>query len=119
MAPTFNSFAQGGHLDVLEGTSEVELRMGNTVPELQHVYSTLHEVVTSCEHDSALILSLLSKLKLESGVGCLTKSFKVALKIIWNKDEIKRVDERLKRSQAILIAIMARISKFVKTRLLI
>ncbi|KAJ4127073.1 hypothetical protein NW768_008696 [Fusarium equiseti] len=68
-APTFSSFLQGGHLDVLDGTSGVELRMGNTLPELQDVYSTLDEVVKSCEQDSALILSLLSKLKLESGAG--------------------------------------------------
>ncbi|UZP32258.1 hypothetical protein NXS19_000074 [Fusarium pseudograminearum] len=92
-APTFNSFVQGGHTDVLDGTSEVELRMGNTLPELQQVYSTLQDVVKSCEQDSALILSLLSKLKLESGVGSLTKSFKVAIKMIWKKDEIQRVDE--------------------------
>ncbi|KAM0385042.1 hypothetical protein ACHAQC_011764 [Fusarium culmorum] len=109
-AATFNSFGQGGHTDVLDGASEVELRMGNTLPELQHVYSTLQDVVKSCEQDSALILSLLSKLKLDSGVGSLTKSFKVAIKMIWKKDEIQRVDERLKRSQAILIATMARIS---------
>ncbi|KAF4336763.1 nacht nucleoside triphosphatase [Fusarium beomiforme] len=109
-APTFNSFTQGGRTDALDNTSEVELRMGNTLPELQHVYSTLQDVVKSCEQDSAIILSLLSKLKLERCVGSLTKSFKVAVKIIWKKDEIQKVDERLKRSQSILIATMARIS---------
>ncbi|KAM0231485.1 hypothetical protein ACHAP5_011066 [Fusarium lateritium] len=110
VAPTFNSFALGCHTDVLDGTSEVESRMGNTLPELQNVYSTLQDVVKSCEQDSTLILSLLSKLKPESGVGSVTKSFKQALKVIWKKDEIEKVDKRLQRSQAILITTMARIS---------
>ncbi|KAJ4127072.1 hypothetical protein NW768_008695 [Fusarium equiseti] len=30
--------------------------------------------------------------------------------MIWKKDEVQRVDERLKRSQATLVATMARIS---------
>lgn len=114
---TFDSGTQGFPADVLEGINESELRMGNTLPELCDVYSTLQEVVKSCDQDSTIILSLISKLKLANGAGSLTKSFKLAIKMIWKKDEIQRLDERLKRSQAILVTTMVRISKYVSTSL--
>ncbi|KAM0417423.1 hypothetical protein ACHAPT_012572 [Fusarium lateritium] len=113
---TFNPLMQGGYPGVLDGTSKVELRMGNTLLELQNVYSTLQDVVKICEQDSTLILSLVSKLKPESGAGSIVKSFRVALKMIWKKDEIQRVEERLKRSQGVLSAVMARISNIYHTQ---
>ncbi|KAF5591708.1 nacht nucleoside triphosphatase [Fusarium pseudocircinatum] len=113
---SFNSFTHGVTKDVLESISESELRMGNTLPELHDVYSTLQEVVKSCDQDSTVILSLISKLKLENSAGSLTKSLKLAIKLVWKKDEIQRLDERLKRSQAILIAIMVRISNIYQVQ---
>ncbi|KAG4285027.1 hypothetical protein FPRO06_06287 [Fusarium proliferatum] len=113
---TFDSGTQGVPADVLEGINESELRMGNTLPELCDVYSTLQEVVKSCDQDSTIILSLISKLKLANGAGSLTKSFKLAIKMIWKKDEIQRLDERLKRSQAILVTTMVRISNIYQAQ---
>lgn len=115
--PTFDRSAQGIHLEALDGTIQAQLGIGNPLRELQDVYSTLHKVVTECEKDSTHILSLVSSLKLRGGVGSLTKSFKVAFKMMWKKGEIQEVDERLKRSQATLVAMMARISKSAMTTL--
>ncbi|KAF5581595.1 nacht nucleoside triphosphatase [Fusarium pseudoanthophilum] len=106
----FKSVPHGVPTDVLEGINEVELQMGNVLPALHDVYSTLQQVIKSCDQDSITILSLISKLKLENGSGSLTKSLLLAIKLIWKKDEIQRLDERLKRSQTILIATMVRIS---------
>ncbi|KAF5632040.1 nacht nucleoside triphosphatase [Fusarium sp. NRRL 52700] len=113
---TFDPVTHGATKDVLEGINESELRIGNTLPELYDVYSTLQEVVKSCDQDSTIILSLVSKLKLENGAGSLTKSFKLAIKLVWKRDEIQRLDERLKRSQAILLAIMVRISNIYQVQ---
>ncbi|KAF4501814.1 Alpha-N-acetylgalactosaminidase precursor [Fusarium agapanthi] len=110
---TFDSVTHGVPKDVLEGINKIKLRIGNTLPELYDVYSTLQEVIESCDQDSTVILSLVSKLNLENSAGSLTKTLKLAIKLIWKTDEIQRLDERFKRSQAILIPIMARISKYV------
>ncbi|KAF4463020.1 nacht nucleoside triphosphatase [Fusarium albosuccineum] len=105
--PIFDPF---GQKDVLVSTTQVELLMGNTLPELQSVYSVLQDVLRDCEQDSNHILTTISKLRIEKTAGALGKSFKAAFKLIWKRDEIKKIDERLKRSQAVLIATMSRIS---------
>jgi hypothetical protein len=75
----------------------------------------LQEVLKNCEQDSEYILTIISKLRTEKTAGSVGKSFKAAFKTVWKKDEIKRLEERLMRSQGVLHATMGRISKYLTT----
>ncbi|KAJ3547226.1 hypothetical protein NM208_g1623 [Fusarium decemcellulare] len=108
--PTFDPFLQGEQFNVLDFGSQAGLRTGNIFQELHNVYTILRDVLGSCEYDASCILTIISKLKLEKTAGSLGKSFKAALKMVWKRDEINTVEERLKRSQGVLITIMSRIS---------
>ncbi|KAF4995986.1 hypothetical protein FDECE_12613 [Fusarium decemcellulare] len=113
--PTFDPFLQGEQFNVLDLGNQAGLRTGNVFQELQSVYIILRDVLGNCEHDASCILTIISKLKLVETAGSLGKSFKAALKMAWKKDEISRVEERLKRSQGVLTTIMSRISKYANT----
>lgn len=78
---------------------------------LRTSYSSLNGLLYSCESDCDRITRIVVELKSASRSGSRWDCFRAALKTVWKRDEIARVEEQLERTQRGVMLEMSNISK--------
>jgi len=81
--------------------------------ELAKSVATIKNLSRSCKEDCDKLLGIVQKLKTNSGSKSMWKSFRVALKTVWEKKHITQLEERLSKTQVALTLQICAISRFV------
>jgi hypothetical protein len=82
------------------------------VDMLRRSYSSLNSLLIYCESDCSRITRIVFELKSASRSGSRWDCFRAALKTVWKRDEIARVEEQLERIQRGVMMEMSHISKY-------
>ncbi|KEZ43037.1 hypothetical protein SAPIO_CDS5114 [Scedosporium apiospermum] len=78
--------------------------------ELAKSVATIKNLSRSCKEDCDKLLGIVQKLKTNSGSKSMWKSFRVALKTVWEKKHITQLEERLSKTQVALTLQICAIS---------
>ena len=59
----------------------------------------IHRLATLCQQECELFTEAIHKIEKKSGSNCVFKSFRQALKMVWNQKKIASVEQRMARFQ--------------------
>jgi len=81
--------------------------------ELAASVAAIKKLSLSCKEDCDRLLGIVNQLKASGGSKGIWKSFRIALRTIWEKKHITQLEERLSKTQVALTLQICAISRFV------
>jgi hypothetical protein len=87
-------------------------RQGSESESVKYVTS-FRTLSLLCKSDCARLLRVVDKLKMQDGSRGRWQSFRIALKILWEKDEIEQLEGRLNKTQVTMTLHICTISRYV------